>query len=191
MSLHKEDSRGKKIVFVANCILNANNKVFEFARYKGMFSEVLKILDDNGFGIIQMPCPETLHMGNQRWWTSRNLYDNVGYRNLCATLANQMADYIYNYEKVGYEVTAILTCDGSPSCGITKSSFCEDWGGRPKEIPRELVNKPGIFMEELLNIIDKRQLILPPIYGLEMDNRDMGNAEILEKFQHFIQSMNN
>ena len=61
MSLHKEDERGKKIVFVANCLLNANNKVLEQARYKGMFSEVIKVLDEFGIGIIQMPCPEALY----------------------------------------------------------------------------------------------------------------------------------
>ena len=79
MSMHKDDARSKKIVFVANCLLNANNKVLEAARYKGMFSEVINIIDKLGFGIIQMPCPETLYMGNQRWYNSRNLYDNVGY----------------------------------------------------------------------------------------------------------------
>ena len=57
MSMHKDDLRSKKVVFVANCLLNANNKVLEVARYAGMFSEVIQILDEFGFGIIQMPCP--------------------------------------------------------------------------------------------------------------------------------------
>ncbi len=189
MSLHKKDARGKQIVFVANCILNSNNKVYEFARYKGMFSQVVKILDDNGFGIIQLPCPETLYMGNQRWWNSRNLYDNVGYRNICKTLSMPMVDYIDNYYKVGYEVSAILTCDGSPSCGINYSSYCEDWGGRPKEISRSLVKKPGIFMEEFIDLIKSRGLKTPPIYGLAMDDREKSNEEILLDFQHYIESL--
>ncbi len=186
MSLHNEDARGKKIIFVANCLLNANNKVWEFARYSGMFSEVIRIMDNFGLGVMQMPCPETLYMGNQRWWNSRNLYDNVGYRRFCRQLAGQMADYLQNYENVAYEVVAILTCDGSPTCGINKSSYCEDWGGRPKEVPRVLVDKPGIFIEELQAEVAERQLKLPIIYGLAMDDREKTNEQILEEFSDFI-----
>ena len=185
MSLHKDDLRSKKIVFVANCLLNANNKVLEAARYKGMFSDVIKILDELGFGIIQMPCPETLYMGNQRWYNSRNLYDNVGYRRLCRELASPMADYMENYIKIGYESVGILTCDGSPSCGITKSSYCEDWGGKPKAVERILVDKPGIFMEELLNVLSERKIKCPPIYGLAMDDHDKSTEEILNDFKEY------
>ena len=189
MSLHKEDNRSKKIVFVANCLLNANNKVLEQARYPGMFSEVIKILDDFNLGVMQMPCPETLHLGNQRWWNSRNLYDNTGYRKLCSKLSDQILDYIQNYQTVGYQTVAILTCDGSPSCGITISSYCEDWGGRPKDVKRHLVNKPGVFMEELIDLAEKRKITLPPIYGLAMDDRDKTNEEIFNDFSMYIESL--
>lgn len=186
MSLHQEDARSKRIVFLSNCLLNANNKVFEFARYHGMFKGVLDQLDQYGIGVMQMPCPEVLHMGNQRWWTSRNLYDNSGYRYLCRSLAAQVADYIENYRRVGYEVTAILTCDGSPSCGITKSSYCEDWGGRPKEVDRGLIDQPGIYMEELISELRSRDIDLPEIYGLMMDDRTKTNEEILQEFTHWL-----
>lgn len=32
MPQRNQDDRSKKIVFVSNCLLNANNKVLEFAR---------------------------------------------------------------------------------------------------------------------------------------------------------------
>lgn len=186
MSLHKDDARSKKIVFVANCILNANNKVLEAARYPGMFPTVVKALVDAGVGVIQMPCPETLYMGNQRWYNSRNLYDNVGYRRHCRTLAEQMADYLENYEKIGYQVPAILTCDGSPSCGITKSSYCEDWGGRPKAVERILVSQPGVFIEELTAVLEERHLKCPQIYGLPMDDHEISTEQIAEDFLRFL-----
>ncbi len=186
MSLHKEDARSGKVVFVANCLLNANNKVLEQARYKGMFSEVVASLDKLGLGVMQMPCPETLHLGNQRWWTSRNLYDNPGYRKLCRKIADQMADYLESYRNIGYQVPAILTCDGSPSCGITCSSYCEDWGGRPKEIPRTLVNKPGVFIEELMSVVSERGLECPYIYGLKMDDHGESNEQIIRDFEDFL-----
>ena len=102
------DDRSKKIVFVSNCLLNANNKVQEFARYPGMFTEVVRTLDKYGVGIMQMPCPEVLHIGCQRWWHSRNLYDNAGFRHCCRKLAEQMVDYMENYAIVGYDVVAVL-----------------------------------------------------------------------------------
>ena len=188
MNDHKKDARSEKIVFVANCLLNANNKVREFARYPGMFSEIIQTLDKYGLGLIQMPCPETLYMGNQRWWNSRNLYDNTGYRRLCRSLSVQMADYLENYENIGYEVLAVLTCDGSPSCGISLSSYCEEWGGRPKETPRTLINKPGIFMEELLKELEERHLKIPDIFGLPMDDRGLSNEQIINDFDEFIKA---
>ena len=48
MGERNADSRGKKIVFVSNCLLNANNKVQEFARYPGMFFEILTTLNRYG-----------------------------------------------------------------------------------------------------------------------------------------------
>ena len=51
MGERNADSRGKKIVFVSNCLLNANNKVQEFARYPGMFFEILTTLNRYGIGV--------------------------------------------------------------------------------------------------------------------------------------------
>ncbi len=186
MTLHKKDERSEKIIFLANCLLNANNKVREFARYKGIFSEVLKAIDAHGLGVIQMPCPETLYMGNQRWWNSRNLYDTAGYRRYCRKLSEQMVDYLENYHIMQYDVIAVLTCDGSPSCGIKHSSFCEDWGGRPKEIPRILIEQPGIYMEEFIKECRERKVECPEIYGLPMDDREKGREEIIKDFEQFI-----
>ncbi len=187
MSLHKEDVRSKRIMFVANCLLNANNKVFEIARYQGMFSEVIRILDRYGIGMIQLPCPETLYYGNQRWHASRNLYDNAGYRRFCREISSPMVDYMENYARVGYEVVGILTCDGSPSCGITKSSYCEDWGGRPKAVPRSLVSQPGIYMEELIELMKERGVEQPDIYGLPMDDYDTTTEKILAEFEKYME----
>ena len=186
MPRRNEDERSKKIVFVSNCLLNANNKVMEFARYPGMFTEVVQTLDKYGIGLIQMPCPEVLHMGNQRWWHSRNLYDNAGFRRFCRTLAEQMADYMENYAIVGYDVVAVLVCDGSPTCGVTVHSHYENGGGHPAEPERSLREGPGVYTEELLAAVAARGLEMPPVYGLKMDDRDKTNQQILAEFDAFI-----
>ena len=186
MSERNKDERSGKIVFVSNCLLNANNKVLEFARYPGMFSEIVKILDKYGLGLQQMPCPETLYMGNQRWWHARNLYDNAGFRRFCRELAEQTVDYLQNYQIVGYHSVAILVCDGSPTCGYNISSHYENGGGHPAEPVRSLKEMPGVFTEELMNAAKDRRVELPPIYGLPMDNRDKTNQEIIADFEQFI-----
>lgn len=188
MPQRNKDERSKKIVFVSNCLLNANNKVMEFARYPGMFTEVVQTLDKYGIGLIQMPCPEVLHMGNQRWWHSRNLYDNAGFRRFCRTLAEQMADYMQNYAIVGYDVVAVLVCDGSPTCGVTVHSHYENGGGHPAEPERSLREGPGVYTEELLAAVAARGLEMPPVYGLKMDDRDKTNQQILAEFDAFIRA---
>lgn len=186
MAEKNEDLRGRKIVFVSNCILNANNKVLEFARYPGMFFEILSTLNKYGIGVQQMPCPETLHQGNLRWWHSKNLFDNAGYRKKCRELAEQQADYLENYKIANYQVVAILVCDGSPSCGYNISSYYENGGGHPSEPVRSLRDVPGVYTEELLKAIESRGLTVPPIYGLPMDNKEKTNEEIIADFDKFV-----
>lgn len=151
MSIHKEDARSKKIIFVSNCLLNSNNKVKEFARYPGLCREVVDAIYKHDLGIMQMACPETLYLGIDRWWCTKNLYDNVRFREFCRGLAKQVVDYMENYEKAGYKTVAILCSNGSPTCGVTLTSSSEDWGGRPKEVDNDaaLIEGSGVYIEEL------------------------------------------
>lgn len=84
MSRHVDDARSKKIVFVSNCLLNTNNKVKELARYGGFCKDVMDVLASYDVGVQQMDCPETLYLGIQRWYHTKNLYDNVGFRRFAA-----------------------------------------------------------------------------------------------------------
>ena len=186
MPERNEDARSKRIVFVSNCVLNANNKVREFARYPGMFFEIVSTLNKYGVGVQQMPCPETLYMGNQRWWNARNLYDNAGFRRFCRELARQTADYLENYQIIGYQSVAILVCDGSPTCGYNISSYYENGGGHPAEPVRRLESRPGVYTEELLREAKSRGIELPPVYGLPMDDRERSNEQIIADFDRFI-----
>ena len=191
MSQHIDDARSQKIIFVSSCLLNANNKVKELARYPGLCKDVLDTLYKYDLGVQQMACPETLYLGVQRWWHTKNLYDNVGFRNFCRDLARQVADYMENYEKVGYETVAILSSNGSPTCGVTLTSFSEDWGGRPKELDygESLAVGTGVYIEELQKEIKARGLKTPPIYGLDLDDVSKPMEQILEEFEDFIKGL--
>lgn len=186
-----EDNRSKKIVFVSSCLLNANHKVQGLARYPGMCREVIDTLYENELGVMQLPCPETLYLGIQRWWATKNLYDNVGFRNHCRTLSKQMADYIESYVQVGYETVAVLSSNGSPTCGVDVTCFDEEWGGCPTgfEFKNSLVEGPGVFMEELKAEIEARKLPMPVFYGLALDDESASLDQIIEDFKGFIKGL--
>ncbi len=186
-----EDARSKKSVFVSSCLLNTNNKVKGLGRYPGMCKEVFDTLHRYNLGINQMPCPETLYMGINRWWTTKNLYDSVGFRTHCRKLADQMAVYMAEYEKAGYKTAAVLSCDGSPTCGVSITSWDENWGGSPVDLDysNTLVGGSGIFIEELKSAIEAAGLKMPPFYGLALDDESADMVEILSDFETFIKSV--
>lgn len=181
-----EDCRSKKVIFLCNCILNANSKVLERARYSGIFSEVMHIIDEFGLGVIQMPCPETLHCGSQRYWGGKNVFENASYRRFCRQLAEQITDYIDNYRLVDYEVIGIVGCDGSPTCGVNFTNHYANGGGRPKPVDRSLLRDSGIFIDELKEALNARGITMPAFYGLGMDIYSKSNEELLDDFRSFI-----
>lgn len=186
-----EDKRGKKIVFVSSCLLNTNNKVQGLARYSGMCREVFDELNKYGIGINQLPCPETLYLGIQRWWATKNLYNAIAFRKHCRTLAKQAVDYMESYEQVGYETLAILSCDGSPTCGVTITSFSEQWGGCPADLDYNdaIIEGKGVFMEELEAEIKERNLKMPPFYGLSLDDESADMETIISDYRKFISDL--
>lgn len=188
MSDRMEDARSKKIVFVSSCLLNTNNKVKGLARYPGMCKEVFDTLNKYGLGINQMQCPETLYLGIQRWWATKNLYDNVGFRKFCRGLASQVADYMAAYVQAGYDTVAILSCDGSPTCGVTLTSYDENWGGSPIDLDynKAIVEGSGVYIEELKKEIEARGFTMPPFYGLALDDESADMEKILSDFDDFI-----
>lgn len=186
-----EDKRSKKTVFVSSCLLNTNNKVQGLARYPGMCKEVFDTLYNHDLGIQQLPCPEALYMGIQRWWATKNLYDTLGFRTHCRTLAKQMTDYMSAYVAVGYETVAVLSCDGSPTCGVTVTSFDENWGGCPADLSYNdaLTEGSGVFIEELRAEIAERGIPMPAFYGLALDDESADMKKILADFEAFIASL--
>ncbi len=186
-----EDARGKKVIFVASCLLNTNNKVKGLARYPGMCKEVFDTLYDNDLGIQQMHCPETLYLGIARWWQTKNLYDNHGFRTFCRSLAVDVVTYMEEYLREGYQTVAVLSCDGSPTCGVTITSWDNEWGGSPVDLDygAALVKGEGVYIEELKKEIDARGLPMPPFYGLALDDESADMGQIIGDFRTFIEGI--
>ncbi len=51
-------NRAGKLVLLSHCLLNVNAKVYGLAKYEGALAGLTGFLVEEGFGIIQLPCPE-------------------------------------------------------------------------------------------------------------------------------------
>lgn len=187
----RDDARSGKIIFVSSCLLNTNNKVKGLARYPGMCKEVFDTLYENDLGIQQMDCPETLLLGIQRWWYTKNLYDSRGFRDHCYKLAEKVATYMEEYKREGYKTVGVLSCDGSPTCGVSITSWSKDWGGSPVDLDYNdtIIEGEGVYIEELKRAITDRGLEIPPFYGLALDDESVDMDSILSDFRKFIKSI--
>lgn len=185
-----KDNRSKKVAVVAHCLINQNAKVNGFAFYSSMIKPIVDMLHSKDFGIIQLPCPETLYAGTRRWWYVREQYDTPGYHSHCRRILQPIVDQIAEYKKEGYKVV-VIGLDGSPSCGVAASGSSSSWGGAPK-IPEEeygsypTTDKPGIFIEELLKMLGEAKVEVPPMIGAGFDMPNFEMAAIESEIEAFL-----
>lgn len=154
--------RQKKIVIFAHCILNVNSKVEGLATYAGAMRSLITGFLDQGYGIIQLPCPEMTFCGIQRWGMSKNQYDHPIYRRHCQNILEPIVDQIQMYSKNGYTIDQIICIDGSPSCGLNLTYVGYQGGlvhteASNRERLVEVAEK-GVFIEELDKMLQRRGL---------------------------------
>jgi len=144
------------VVVVAHCLLNQNSVVRGLAAAPGVFRELLEVIAEKGYGVVQLPCPETSYAGLDRWWQSVEQYDNPGFRNHCRRLALEVADYLDSLREGGVRVAALIGVRGSPSCGVFET-YSARWGGNPAEAePGKRVRGRGVFMRILIEELERR-----------------------------------
>jgi predicted secreted protein len=129
------DARGREVVFLSHCLLNANTRYLGGAGYPGPAPQVVAACLARGVGIVQLPCPEAhawggiekrrllAFFGAEGTWRFRLrrvllplalAYTRWVYRRLARAVAREVA----GYQRGGYTVRAIVGVDGSPSCGV-------------------------------------------------------------------------
>jgi len=174
--------RGRKIILLGHCLLNANCKVEGLALYKGCLPELVSFLASNEIAIYQLPCPELTSHGLNRWGQTIEQYDNPFYHHHCATLVEKVMREIKEYHVNGYKIVGVIGLDGSPSCGVD-ITCSGDWKGAPKSRPYHMVKGTGIFMQHLKDSA-QREKIFFPFKGINEENPSSSMAEI----KKFIQS---
>ncbi len=160
-------NRNKRIVAVANCLLNVNAKVEGIAEIGGAAPLIGKLIE-KGYGIIQLPCIEMAMFGTQRWGVVYQQCDFAGFRDKCRELLAPIVGQLLDYDRHGYEIAAIIGMDGSPTCGVNLTVE-GSWGGEFNEVNDYLkkideikeAGHMGVMMEELASMLKERRLEIP------------------------------
>ena len=152
------DTRSKKLLLIAHCILNHNAKLAGWAYYPGAITNIAHILIDSGYGIIQIPCPELLYLGLDRGCaegtntTDGKVDTEIGHRmndnrgkGLCRKLLEDIFFQVEQYRKHGFETVGIICSNGSPTCGV-ETTWADD----------KKISGPGVLIQLLQEGLKQR-----------------------------------
>lgn len=123
------DRRGR-VALVAHCVLNQTTRAWwgedGASREEGMVSDVVGLLMRHGIGVVQMRCPEFSLYSNPREPRSKEGYDTQEFKRECREIAAHACDTMEALQERGVdpeiEVVAILGFEGSPSCGVERTT---------------------------------------------------------------------
>lgn len=145
------------MVVVSHCLLNVHSLEDDLAIYPGMEEEVVELLMKKGAGIYQIPCPEIELSSIFRKALPKDAYDHPKIREAYRILSENLSLNLREYVKKGYQITAVLGAEGSPTCGIDRvGRWKKDASGRkifPKDI--EFIGGRGVFMEEFMTALER------------------------------------
>lgn len=169
----------EQILFVNHCFLNDATKL-KFRAEESQSRErqkkrtILHNLLDNNIEIIQLPCPEFIIYGSNRWGHASTQFDTPHFRETSRKMLKpfvmQIQEYLQNPDR--FEIIGVVGINGSPSCGVN-FTYAGEWGGElsnPKLSETlekiEKVESPGIFMEVFQEMLAEKDITLP-FYAIE------------------------
>lgn len=132
------DQRGRRVIFLAHCLLNENTRYLGGARSAGPVREVLQPCLERGIGVVQLPCPEQHAWGGVMKRRLLLLYGAQGTllfrlrglilplalwytRRVYRGLARETAAQIHDYQTSGFRILGVVGVDASPTCGVRKT----------------------------------------------------------------------
>jgi predicted secreted protein len=158
----------RRVAFIAHCLLNQNAKVEGGALTPDVWDPVIDLLNEHGYVIRQMPCPELAFGGARRFWGVREQFDTPLYRRHCRRLAKLVAAVMARHVSAGDDLV-LIGIDSSPTMGVEHTCSSPTWGGKPDiggHDDSRLVEGDGIFIEELRAELSARGLPLPRATGI-------------------------
>jgi predicted secreted protein len=173
------DTRSKKIIFTAHCVLNQNSISDGTADHADAIPEIINLLQEHEIGIIQLPCPELFCLGLDRGDKLGSeqpvIVENSRIRKVMSekdsvlklnTIVSQTVYQIEEYLKYGFIVLGIIGINRSPSCGVETTSLND------KEVKGE-----GVFMELIRKELETRNISVKMI-GIKTTEKEKAEEEI-------------
>ena len=163
------DCRSMKVVLVSHCHLNQNARLWKCAECPASCRTLISGLLEREVGILQMPCPELMVLGLDRGHIAiRSGLESIPAREALRKLAGTLAFQIRQYRDCGVEVLGVLGKNGSPACGVEKTSRSDGKGP---------IDGEGVFVQELRAEL-KRQGCEVPVAGTMDDSQDAALAVV-------------
>ncbi len=118
--------RSKKIIVVSHCVINQNAVVADEARSPGVMKAAVDWTNEQGYGIVQLPCPEFTFLGPERPPMTTEQYDTPEFHRHNRKILQPVIEQLKVYQDHGYEIVGGLGIADSPSCDPGKGIFMKD-----------------------------------------------------------------
>ncbi len=155
----------KKFVVVSHCILNQHAVVKGLERGNGAFN-FAKILCEESFGIIQLPCFEMILSGKDRPGMTYEEYDTQEYRKLISEGLIPYILQIENYLENNYYFQGFIGIEESPTCST--------------------LTKQGLMIEELVRLLAEKSIKFKMIGVPTSYSNNAENNQFINKLKTFL-----
>jgi predicted secreted protein len=152
------DERSNRIAVVCHCMMNVHSLETNLAEYRGLEEEVIGVLTESGFGIVQLRCPETRLHGVERLPMPKDTYDKPHIRESYSAQAREEVLQLKEFVGNGAEISMIVGAEASPSCGVTMvGRWKEGVPVETRKFPQDVDFIPGrgVYFEELEKLLDE------------------------------------
>ena len=136
--------RSRTIIVVSHCVLNQNTVIPDEARSTGVMKSAVDWCHEQGYGVLQLPCPEFTYLGPDRPSMTRQQYDTPEYREHCRNILQPIIDQLQVYVEHNYQIAGGLGIAHSPSCDPGNGVFMEEF--------LELACKASVKIEQFWQI---------------------------------------
>lgn len=165
----------KSLLVLSHCILNTASKVMqderELAEEYQIRDLLLQLILRKNIQILQLPCPEFVLYGSQRWGHVKNQFQHPYFEKASKEMLEPILLQLEEYDRhpESFSVLGIVSVEGSPSCGYHHTCIGE-WKGEigidPAHISQiqgslRMSSKPGVFMELLKEELEAHKLSIP------------------------------
>lgn len=115
--------RSRTVIVTSHCVINQNTVVRSLARSRGMMKSAVDWMYEQGYGVIQLPCPEFTFLGPARPPMTVEGYDTPAFRHHSRKILMPVIGQLKTYQEHGYTIAGGLGISGSPSCDPGRGVF--------------------------------------------------------------------